>query len=126
MVEHHLHALFEAPAVPLFELVLKTAKALEGRSFASFSHLHGCVVIRLHEIAEIPQAVRYDVEHRSGIRKRCILRQTTHAQTRLPPDAPGFGRQLTADNLKKCRLARAVTADDAHALASLYLQAPVI
>jgi hypothetical protein len=107
--------------------VVKIAKALEGRSLAaSFRNLHGGMVICLHEIAEVLEAVRYDVEDRSGIRKRCILRQPSDAQAWLPPDAPGFGHMLTADNLKECRLARAVAPDDGYALASLYLQACIV
>ena len=39
---------------------------------------------------------------------------------------PGFGHLFTADYLKECRLARAVGADDAYALASLYLQACIV
>ena len=84
------------------------------------------MVIGLHEIAEVLEAVGDDVEHRSGIRKWCILRQASCAQARLPPDAPGFGHLLTAGNLKECRLAGAVATDDAHALAPLYLQARVV
>ena len=63
--------------------VLKGAKALEGRSVASdtasFRNRYGGVVISLHQIAQAAQAVSNDIEHRSGIRKRCILRQTSRA-----------------------------------------------
>jgi hypothetical protein len=110
--------------------MLKSAKALEGRRAvsraASFSNLHGRTVIGLHEIAQVAQAIGNDVEDWSGIRKRRILRQTPHAQARLPPDASGFRNLLSADSLKKCGFAGAVATDDADAFALLYLKARVV
>ena len=110
--------------------MLQRPKALEGRSVASdtasFSHLHGGVVIGLHQIAQVAQAVSDDIEHRSGVVQRCILRQASRAQSRLPPDGSGIRRHVAADNLQECRFTGPIPADDAHTLAALYLQAGVI
>src|SRR5207244_3210666 len=63
-------------------------------------------------------------DDRNGTRvvERHVLREAADAQPGLMPDAPGLRGKLAADDPKEHRLARAVAADDADALARLDLQ----
>ena len=124
--KHRLHALLEAPAVPLFEFVLQPPELGECELRASLGDLDRCVVVVRHDRAEIAQAFRHDVEHRPIGRERNVLHQSGDAQIGLAPDGAGVRLHVAADDLQQRRLARAVASDDTDALARLNLKARII
>ncbi len=121
--EHQLDALLDAPSVPLFELVLQPAERLEAAGVASVGHEHRRVVILGHELAEARPALRRRRRRRGGrpTSGTSCSRRATRTPGCRQTDA-GVRRQLPAQDAEQRRLAGAVPADDAHALARLDLQ----
>ncbi len=120
----HLDFLFEPPAVAFFELVLKRAQALERRR--RLRRLHRRVVIARDERAELAEARRDLVEHRAIGRAWHLLVEPRHAQAGRAPDRARVGRLFAGYDPQQRRLARAVAADQADALAGLDAQVRVL
>ena len=72
-IEDHLDALLDPPAVPLVELVLQPAEALEGRGRGVVRDVVRRVVIRGDHVAQRAEALGDDVEHRRRGRERHVL-----------------------------------------------------
>ena len=126
-IEHDFDLLLEPPAVALFELVLQRSRAARAAAgVAALGHRERGVVIVGDEAGEVAEAVGDDVEHRPLVEERRVLRQAADAQAGLRPDAPAVGRHGAADDVQERRLAGAVAADHADALARLDLQARLV
>ena len=93
MRQDEFDPLLYAPAVPLFELVLQNAQAVEERLGPVLRDLERDVVVGTDQRAEVTEPIRHHVEHGAGVGKRHILLEARHANTRLQPDgSPDIAR----------------------------------
>ena len=80
---------------------------------------HGRVVVGRHERAQLAEPGRHLVEYRPVVCAWHVLLQPRDAQPRGSPDLTGVRRLLARDHAQQARLARAVAANQADALAGL-------
>ena len=100
MREDEFDPLLYAPAVPLFELVLQNAQAVEERLGRVLRDLQRDVVVGTDQRAEVTEPIRHHVEHGAGVGKRHILLEARHANTRLQPDGSPIGHLLARPGLQ--------------------------
>ena len=125
-IEHHLDALLDPPAVPLVELVLQPAEALEGRGRGVVRDVVRRVVVGGDHVAQRAEALGHDVEHRLGGGERHVLLEARDDDAGLPPDGAGIRRDRAGDDLEQRRLAGAVAADDGDPLPGVDLEGDAI
>ena len=73
--------------------------------------------------SQVPESFGNGVEDEAVPGERGILGEPPDAESGRPPDSPGLGRFVAADDLEKRGLPRAVAADDTDAFARFDLQA---
>ena len=93
---------------------------------ASVGDEHGGVVIRGDQLAELAEPFGDDVEDGPIGGQGHVLLEPRAAHAGLQPDGAGVRRQLAAQDAEQRRLAGAVPADDAHALARLDLERHIV
>ena len=89
-------------------------------------HVDADVDVPVFDMREVFESVGHDVAHRTIRRERHVLFEPRDAQAGLAPHRARVGNDFAADDLQQRRFARAVAADDAHALARLDQQARVV
>ena len=117
--EHGLDALFDAPAVGAFEVVLQASELLQAIRCAFLSHLDGGAVIARDQVAQVAQRVGDDVEHRTARSRSEHPDRGVRAEARARSTRIGVRGVLAADDAQQCRLSGAVPADHRYPFPSL-------
>ena len=89
-------------------------------------HVDADVDVPVFDMCVVFESLSHDLAHRAICRERHVLFETRDAQSRLAPHRARVRNDLAADDLQQRRLARAVAADDAHALSRLDQQTRVV
>jgi hypothetical protein len=124
--QHELDALFDSPAVALFEIVLKAAELVQQRRRAFVCELDRRSVITRDQVAQLAEAVGDHIEDRTSRGEWNVLFERRDAQTRRRPHQAGVRRLLTAHDPKQRGFPRAVASDDRNPFARLDLQGRLI
>ena len=114
----HLDFLLEPPAVALLELVLQLAEPLERRSRVSAT----ATAAWWYAPPAHRARPRPDATSSNTVRSAAPGTSWSSRDTRSPgraPDRPAVGRNLSGNHLEQARLAGAVAADEADALAGI-------
>jgi len=105
--------LLQAPAILGFQRLLHVHQLVE---IVLVLDVHAEVVVLGQQFADAFQPLGDDIEHRTVIGARQLLRQLADLQTRRAPDLAVVGAAIALDQAQHARLARAVAADDADPL----------
>ncbi len=109
------HHLLQAPAVAGFELVLNVHELFQ---ICIAVDVLAQVMKLGEQLADAIQACRDHIEHRTLVGNRQLLWQLADLQARGAPDLAIVALLLALDQAQHARFAGAVTADDAHPLAT--------